>query len=272
MTASLTALLLAVVVGGGTDDVKALQGRWKVTAAFEDGQALSERDIATHLFADGTITIDGPVISFQAPGAFEPRKLAFTVNAKAEPRAINLVGGARRGSRGIYLVSADSLMVCLSGPKEPERPRDFGADKGSGRLLLVLKRAPAKAVVAVNTVPAPLPQLPAAPTVAEEMRKALIGTWGHQSDDAVYYYTLNADGTFGAVVEWKKFVKRTFNDDLRASGTWKLVNGVIIVTLTTSTEANLRGQVLSWRVTNLGASDLIAVDGQGRTRHEWRVR
>jgi hypothetical protein len=137
----------------------------------------------------------------------------------------------------------------------------------------VFKRVPAKAPAAINAPPAqPLPQLPAAPKVADDMRKALIGTWGHRTDDAVSYYTLNADGTFGAVVEWKKFMKRTFNDDLRASGTWKLDNGVIIVTLTTSTEDNLRGQIFSWRVTNLGQSDLIAIDGQGRMRREWRVR
>jgi hypothetical protein len=34
----------------------------------------------------------------------------------------------------------------------------------------------------------------------------------------------------------------------------------------------MRNQVYSWRITNLGATDLIAVDGQGRMRHEWRVR
>jgi uncharacterized protein (TIGR03067 family) len=275
MHLSLTAILLAISLGGAADDMTPLQGKWKVVAVFEDGQSLAEKDIATQLFADGTITIDGPVISFLAMGSFEPRKLAFTVDTKAEPKAIDLVGASKVGSKGIYLAAGDSLMVCLPGVSDSARPRDFGAGAGTGRTLLVFKRYAGQEtpVVSVSLAPAkPLPQLPRAPSAAEEMRKSLIGTWGHQNDDSINYYTLNADGTFSAVTEWKKLLKRTFNDDVRSSGTWKLENGVIVATVTASTDSNVRNQVYSWRITNLGASDLIAVDGQGRLRHEWRVR
>jgi uncharacterized protein (TIGR03067 family) len=275
MHLSLTAMLLAISLGGGADDLRPLQGKWKVVAVFEDGQSLQEKDIASHLFADGTISIDGPVISFLALGAFEPKKLAFTVDAKAEPKAIDLVGASKVGSRGIYLAAGDSLMVCLPAVNENARPLDFGAGKGTGRTLLVFKRFSAKEPQVINATLEParkVPQLPQAPTAGDEMRKALIGTWGHQNDDAVNYYTLNSDGTFSAVIEWKNVLKRTFNDDVRSSGTWRLNNGVIVATVTASTDANLRNQVYSWRITNLGSNDLIAVDGQGRLRHEWRVR
>jgi uncharacterized protein (TIGR03067 family) len=272
---SFAAMFLAVSLAGGTDELKPLQGKWKVAAVFEDGQSLPERDIATHLFADGTITIDGPVISFLAMGAFEPKKIAYTVDSRAEPKTIDLVGTSKVGSKGIYVASGDSLMVCLPGVAETSRPRDFGAAKGSGRTLIVFKRDSGKEVAVVNasdTAVKPIPKLPAPPKVEDDMRKALIGTWGHQTEDAVTYYTLNADGTFGSVVEWKKAIKRTFNDDVRSSGTWRLENGVIVATVSTSTDAHLRNQVFSWRITNLGTADLIAVDGQGRLRHEWRVR
>jgi uncharacterized protein (TIGR03067 family) len=275
MYISLTALFLALSLGAGGDDLKPLQGRWKVVAVFDDGQSLSEQEIAKQLFADGTITIDGPVISFLAIGAFEPKKLAFSVDAKTEPKAIDLVGTAKVGSKGIYLAAGDSLMVCLPALNDSARPRDFGAGKGTGQTLLVFKRytgKDSKVIAASSDVTKAPIQLPKAPTAADEMRKGLIGTWGHQNDDAVNYYTLNADGTFSAVLEWKNGLKRTFNDDVRSSGTWKLENGVIVATVTASTESNLRGQVFSWRITNLGPRDLIAVDGQGRLRHEWRVR
>jgi uncharacterized protein (TIGR03067 family) len=274
MVSSLTVLLLGLTAGGAGDDVAPLQGKWKVAAVFEDGQSLTEKDIAAQLFADGTVTIDGPVISFLAPGAFEPRKLAFTLDARTEPKSIDLVGASRAGGKGIYLASGDSLMLCLPGPKEDGRPRDFGASKGSGRILIVFKRAPAKESAAAPRpeAPRPAPQPPAAPKGADEMRKALVGTWGHQTEESVNYYTLNADGSFSAIIEWKKTLKKTFSESVRASGSWKVENGVIIATVKTATDANLRDQVLSWRVTNLGPTALIAIDGQGRWRHEWRVR
>jgi uncharacterized protein (TIGR03067 family) len=275
MPATMAALVLfAFAIGGAPEDLKLLQGRWKVAAVFEDGQSMSDKEIATQLFPDGTILIDGPVISFLPAGSFEPKKLAFTIDARTEPKSIDLVGAARAGSKGIYLVAGDSLMVCLPGAVDKDRPRDFGAGKGTGHVLLVFKRATVSAPAA-----SPRPEsaksearLPAAPKGNADLRHSLIGTWGHQSDDAVYYYTLNADGTFSAITQWKKTLKRTFSDDVRTSGTWKLDNGVIIATVTASTEPTLRNQVFSWRVTSLGPTNLIAVDGQGRPRYEWRVR
>jgi len=275
MHISLTALLVAFSLSGGADDVRPLQGKWKVVAVFEDGQSLPERDIATQMFANGTISIDGPVISFLTLGSFEPKKLAFTVDAKAEPKSLDLVGVSKIGSKGIYLAAGDSLMICLPGAKENSRPRDFGAGKGTGQVLMVFKRSTGKepTVTTASTDPVrPVPQLPQAPKAPDDMRKALIGTWGHQTEDAITYYTLNNDGTFSTIIEWKKAIKRTFNDDVRSSGTWKLENGVIVASVSASTDSQVRNQIYSWRITNLGANDLIAIDGQGRLRHEWRVR
>jgi hypothetical protein len=45
----LTAMLLAISLGGGADDLRPLQEKWKVVAVFEDGQSLQEKDIASHL-------------------------------------------------------------------------------------------------------------------------------------------------------------------------------------------------------------------------------
>jgi len=78
--------------------------------------------------------------------------------------------------------------------------------------------------------------------------------------------------SLSTTVDWKSGLKNTFKNDQRTSGTWTLNNGVIIATVTASTDSNLRYQVYSWRVTNLGDRDLIAVDNQGRLRHEWKVR
>src|SRR5262245_3281869 len=124
MHISMAALLLTVSLGGAPDDTKAMQGKWKVAAVFEDGQSLSEREIFIQLFADGLISVDGPMISFMTLGSTEPRKLAYTLDTKSEPKGIDLIGAKKGGGKGIYLVNGDSLMVCLAGVNETTRPRD----------------------------------------------------------------------------------------------------------------------------------------------------
>jgi uncharacterized protein (TIGR03067 family) len=284
-----------------TDDTKAMQGRWKIVTVLENGKTLTEQEIATHMVADGSFTVDGLVINLLPPGQFTPKAIPFVLNSTTEPKSIDLMGTTKIGSKGIYLLSGDSLMLSLPSPTQNIRPTDFGNTPGSGRVLIVLNRVrgtstPAAAVTptpavtpttlpgtttaaakpaitpAWTPVPAVPSTIPAVTNTMDELKKKLVGTWGHQTEEAVTYYTLNADGTFSAVVDYKEGLRNAFKEDIRSSGTWRLENGVIVVTLTTSTDKNLRGQIFSWRITNMGDRDLIAVDNQGKLRHEWKVR
>ncbi len=283
------------------DDTKAIQGRWKIVTVLENGKTLTEQEIATHMVADGSFTVDGLVINLLPPGQFTPKSIPFVLNSTTEPKSIDLMGTTKIGSKGIYLLSGDSLMLSLPSPTQNIRPTDFGNTPGSGRVLIVLNRVrgvavttPSPAVTpttlpgtgpatttaaarpaitpAWTPVPAVPSTVPAVTNTMDEMKKKLVGTWGHQTEEAVTYYTLNADGTFSAVVDYKEGLRNAFKEDIRSSGTWRLENGVIVVTLTTSTDKNLRGQIFSWRITNMGDRDLIAVDNQGKLRHEWKVR
>jgi uncharacterized protein (TIGR03067 family) len=282
MTPTLAVLALALGFGADSDEYRRLSGAWKVIAVFEDGRALTEHQVATEYVADGRLTVDGPAISFLAPGAFELRKLAFAVNPRAEPKTIDLIGTAKVGAKGIYLLAGDTLMICLPGRHEPDRPQDFGA-ASPGRVLLTLKRLPpGGAPPAPAPVPAPAPAavppspppaaVPPAPKSDDDLRKMLVGTWGHQSDEQLVYLTLNPDGTYNASASWKKGLKKAFGDEIRSSGSWKMVDGVLIATVTASTERHMSGQVVSYRVVRIGPTDMIVVDQTGRQRHEWRVR
>lgn len=283
-----TLLSCFVSLAQPTDDTKAIQGRWKIVTIMENGKALTEQEIATHMVADGCFTVDGLVIKLLPPGQFTPKQIPFALNNAVEPKTIDLMGTTKIGSKGIYLLSGDNLMLSLPGLQETTRPADFGNAPGSGRILVVLKRVAATSTPAATTTTAaaakpvitpawtPVPVIPstvpAVSSTMDDMRRKLIGTWGHQTEDAVSYYTLNADGTMSSVLDYKEGLRNAFKEDVRSSGTWSLNNGVIIATVTTSTDKHLRGQVYSWRITNLGDRDLIAVDNQGKLRHEWKVR
>ena len=298
MSAAMLLLALAAAPGAGGDELKALAGTWKVVAIFEEGQSLTEREITGELFAEGKVTIDGPVISFLPPGAFEKKSVAFVVDKTAEPKQISLVGASKVGGKGIFMQTGDSLMVCIAGMGEKEAPKEFSTPKNSGRILMTFKRLtgdekeeptahrPAPAAVEDKLPPldplfqpngpkAPAPPLvppPAAPVDVAKFKKMLIGTWGHQVDDSVTYITLNADGSFSMSTAWKRSIKRVFNDDVRTSGDWTLQDGVIVAKVATSTTKELKGQVYSYRVLRIGETDLVAVDQTGKSRREWKVR
>ncbi len=271
-----------------TGDIKWLQGKWKVVTVLENGKSLTEQEIATQLVVDGFFNVDGLVISFLPPGQFEPKKMPFVVDDKVDPKSIDLMGATKIGSTGIYLLSGDSLMLLFPGIGEKTRPADFSNNIGSHRVLIVLQRAttankapvtspvkptPTAPVVATPTTSTVIvTQLPAVPNMNQDMKARLIGTWGHQTDEAITYYTLNADGTFSSTIDWKKGIQNVFKSDQRSSGVWSLQNGVIVATITASTDPQIMNQVFSWRVTNLSDRNLIAVDNQGRVRYEWRVR
>jgi hypothetical protein len=62
-----------------------------------------------------------------------------------------------------------------------------------------------------------------------------------------------------------------FHQDVRSSGTWKVLDGVVIVNITTSTDKERRGQVGSFRVRSINGSELVAVDHNGQVRQEWKA-
>lgn len=304
MLCFLTLLTSLCVTPVPMDDSSLLQGKWKIVTVLENGKSMTVQEISTQMVSDGVFSFDGMVISFIPPGQFNPKQIPFTVNSAVSPKAIDLMGVNKIGSEGIYMLSGDNLMLSFPGGSVKTRPTDFSNNVGSQSVLLVLQRVsavkPATApvvtaapkpvttstptsttVVTITATPvitpvgAPLPPIPTVPvatTVMQEMRQKLIGTWGHQTSEAITYYTLNADGTFSSTVDWKSGISNIFKNDQRASGVWTLNNGVIVVTITASTNSSLLNQVYSWRVTNLGDRDLIAVDNTGHLRHEWKVR
>jgi uncharacterized protein (TIGR03067 family) len=265
---SATIVLGFAGAGFAQQDADKLQGTWEITALVDDGQVVSEELLKTRYAQNARFTVKGQSINFLAPGTLQTRTILFVLDDKASPKTIDLPGAEKTGGKGIYLLADDVLMMCLAEPEAKQRPTEFSAKKGSPYLLMTLKR--------VKTTDEPEATQPKeatpAPIKDDDMRKVLIGTWGHQDDDWIRMFTLNGDGTFSSTGSFKKKLGKLFHPDVRSSGTWKLQDGIVICTVTASTDRDLRNQVFSYRVRSISANDLVAVDQFGNLRREWRAR
>lgn len=278
------ALLVGLSVGADPSDIAQLSGTWRVTTLVENGKALSAKQIAASYVADQIVTIDGPTISYRTPEMIDPVRRPFVINAKAEPKQIDIIGGEKgREVQGIYGLFGDSLMICLpTADAHAGRPTEFTSQPDSEHVILVLKRVGAAApaasapagvkAVGQATPAAAKPAAPAAPARTPLKAEMLVGTWGHQTDDAVAYTTLNADGTFSTNMSWKSGFKKTFNPDVRSSGTWKLEGGNLLFTINASTSSERRNQIYTFRVVSLEGNEIVTVDGMGRLKRDWKVR
>jgi hypothetical protein len=174
----------------------------------------------------------------------------------------DLAGAERTGGRGIFMASKDTLLLCLSS-RDQNRPTSFSSQPGSGNMLVTLRRA-----TGGN------PQLPTTPNVPsyqdEQLRRMLVGTWGHQDTDSIHYMTLNSDGTVNERMTWKDQFKQLFHQDVQSTGTWQVQDGVVTITIAQSTDKELRGQTGSFRVRSINGSELAAVDYNGQVRQEWK--
>jgi uncharacterized protein (TIGR03067 family) len=224
---------------------------------------------------DCRVRISNNTLTYVPPDRTIPREVAFVLNPTLSPKTIDLAGAANTGSKGIYMRDGDNLLICLGGPGSQIRPTEFTSLPGSGRVLLTLQRvpdnSPAPPAPTTTALSSTSPQS-TPPSGDEMLRGELIGTWGYQDDHAVVYNTLNADGTFSSMTTWKKGIGRMFKSDVRSSGTWKVEGGILICTVTASTDSDLRGQILSYRITSIDNREVVYTDSQNRLRREWKVR
>lgn len=258
---------------GGDQERERLQGDWLISSVIDDGQMVADSVVKTHLVHEGRVSIRGALLTFINPENFQLHEAAFVLMPDVRPKAINLAGQGRTRSKGIYMLDGDSLVVCLAPPEAKSRPDEFGSPKGSKNLLIWLKRAKAAPATTVSRTAPVVEKKPATPPVdaAEKMRKQLVGTWGHQNADDVVLITFNPDGSFSSTRTPKHGFRKIFREPVRTSGAWKLEEGIIVVRVTASTERDLQGQILSYRVRSLTDTQVNLIDSTGRMHVEWKT-
>jgi uncharacterized protein (TIGR03067 family) len=244
---------------------QSLDGTWEISAVIDNGRVVEPTDVLLNYAADGRVIIRGQTVELVVPMTFQRKRLPFVVDNTKSPMSVDLAGAEKTGGRGIFLASKDSLVLCLSS-RDRGRPAAFASLPGSGSLLVTLKH------ISAGDSSSPSPGPPSVPSYEDDqLRRMLIGTWGHQDADSIHYITLNGDGSLSATMTWKDKFKQMFHQDVRSSGTWKVLDGVVITNITTSTDKERRGQVGSFRVRSINASELVAVDHNGQVRQEWKA-
>jgi uncharacterized protein (TIGR03067 family) len=140
----IASLLFGLVFAAGArgndpaeQELKKLQGTWKVVSRPEDGrnQPPDERV---------TFVISGKKFSLCVDGMPE-KEAGIRLDPKACPKALDLgsgVGNEIRIARAIYSLDGDTLTICVNARDESRRPTRFTG--GPGYNLLILERVAPK--------------------------------------------------------------------------------------------------------------------------------
>ena len=261
---SIAVLATVAFVGRGVN-AQSLDGTWDISSVVDDGRVIDPANIRLMYAADGRVTISGQTVQLIVPLTYQRKQLPFIADTSTSPAQFNMAGTEKTGGRGIFIYSKDSLILCIAS-RDKDRPTAFASLPGSGNLLVTLTRA-------ADEDPYRPPAQANSPATYQDdqVRSILVGTWGHQDADAIHYFTFSGDGSMAANTVWKDNFKKMFHQDVRSSGTWKVADGVVIFTLSQSSDPERRGQVSSFRIRSVNGSELVAVDGEGQVRQEWKT-
>ena len=120
-------------------DLEQLQGTWGLVSAERDGKKASEEEVKkVKLVVTGNKFrfLEGSEVGTSAEGT-------FTLNATKKPKATDSTAnsGPDKGKTflGIYDIEGETHKVCFAPPGK-DRPKKMESEKGSGLLLIVLKR------------------------------------------------------------------------------------------------------------------------------------
>ena len=268
-------------------EVARLQGAWEVNSLIGNGEVVSLKNVRETMIRDGVLVIEGNLMRFTNPVNNKKRELAFVLNPDQNPRTIDLTSTDKMGSKGIYMLDTNNLLLCLCAHDSNERPTIFASTPASKSMLFSMRKLTGNTpvvpptvppVVTTNTKPTPAttPVVPTSPmltpaTSDEQIRKILVGTWGHQDEERIETFTMNSDNTFSSTWTSKKFFPKLFKGEERCSGTWKLKDGVIIAYITSSTDDHIRNQVFSYRVSWYTTTEIALIDQKGRIHRDWKI-
>ena len=257
------AMMVLVASCASRASAQSLDGMWEITSVTDNGRVIDPQEVLATYAADGRVVIRGQQVEMIVPTIFARKQLPFVVDTTKSPMTFDLAGAEKTGGRGIFMASKDSLMLCLSA-HDRGRPTSFSSLPGSGNLLVILRR--------VQDGNLALPNPPRQTSYQDQqLRQMLVGTWGHQDAESVHYLTLANDGTMTSITTWKDQFKQLFHQDVHSSGSWQVQDGVVTISINSSSDGERRGQSGSFRVRSITGTEMVAVDYDGGVRQEWKA-
>lgn len=131
------------VARASKDDLKLLNGSWKVVALEADGRK------APSLALKGMRwSFKGSEVQMADPGDKSGSKASVKIDSSKTPKHIDFVvlEGSLKGKtlQGIFTFDEDRLVICLRDPKAAEkgRPKEFKTEADSGLGMITLERVP----------------------------------------------------------------------------------------------------------------------------------
>jgi uncharacterized protein (TIGR03067 family) len=134
-------LCLSTTVARDTqDDLKLLQGEWRVVAMENDGVRSSRKEITGVRWE-----FRGTTLQVAEPDEELHPWASVRLDSTKNPKQMELIPslGPHKGTSvpGIFKIEHDRLYVCSGEKPTDERPTEFSAAAESSRCLIVLERA-----------------------------------------------------------------------------------------------------------------------------------
>src|SRR5262249_46639213 len=121
-------------------DVKKLQGTWKVVASEVEGRKVEAAATTASVVIRGAKY----TVKYPESGGKKASEMTFTLDPSKKPRAIDFTStsGPEKGklSRGIYELAGDTLKICFNPDKDGKRPTEFTTKAGSRLRSVTLER------------------------------------------------------------------------------------------------------------------------------------
>ncbi|MEI6686149.1 MAG: TIGR03067 domain-containing protein, partial [Planctomycetota bacterium] len=121
-------------------EVARLQGAWEVNSLIENGEVVSLKNVRETMIRDGVLIIEGNLMRFTNPVNNKKRELAFVLNPDQNPKTIDLTSTDKMGSKGIYMLDSNNLLLCLCAHDSNERPTIFASTSVSKSMLFSMRK------------------------------------------------------------------------------------------------------------------------------------
>ena len=120
------------------NELKRMQGHWRITEMVENGSVVTENQMRTSLPGGGLVEIIDYTLLFKSPVTGVKSTKSFRLDPSVYPKQIAILERDTVTGLGIYQFDKGKLVICVANPKA-EIPTDFTAHSNSGRSLMVME-------------------------------------------------------------------------------------------------------------------------------------